>query len=170
MNLKFIKDAIYRTAFDKSDFLKKLWIKNTNFKIDSEIPWTPLKKELKDCKIALVTTAGLHHTFQEPFDMQDIDGDWGYREIDLSKKETFSITHNYYDKSDALKDINIVLPVDRINELVKEKLIGELNIYAYSFMGHILNQYLDKFINISAFDVAHKLKEQNVDIALLTPA
>ncbi len=170
MNLKYIKDLIFRIAFDKSDLLKKIWIKNTKFKKAPEIPWTPLNKPLKDCKIALITTAGIHHNFQEPFNMQDKNGDWSFRELGLEKKETFTITHDYYNKTDALKDINIVLPIDRVNELVNEKLIGSLNLYAYSFMGHILNEYIEQFINISAIEVAEKLKKQNVDIALLTPA
>ena len=39
------------------------------------IPWTPINKPLNDCKLAVVTTSGVHHRDQEPFDMQDSDGD-----------------------------------------------------------------------------------------------
>ena len=44
-----------------------------------DIPWTPIKKPLAESKIALVTTAGVHHGHQKPFNMQDSTGDSTYR-------------------------------------------------------------------------------------------
>jgi D-proline reductase (dithiol) PrdB len=45
------------------------------------IPWTPLRKPLSECTVALVTTAGVHLKGQKPFDMSDPDGDPSFREI-----------------------------------------------------------------------------------------
>jgi len=45
-------------------------------------PWTPVNKPLGESRVALVTTAGVHHKGQQPFDMQDAEGDPSFREID----------------------------------------------------------------------------------------
>ena len=42
---------------------------------ETAIPWCPVHKPLAESKIALVTTAGLHHRGQQPFDMLDRRGD-----------------------------------------------------------------------------------------------
>ena len=39
------------------------------------IPWKPLNKPLADCRLALVTTAGVHLAGQNPFDVSAKEGD-----------------------------------------------------------------------------------------------
>jgi D-proline reductase (dithiol) PrdB len=74
-----------------------------------DVPWTPVTKLLKNSKVAIVTTAGVHHRSQKPFDMQDAEGDSTFREIDVRKPVSdLMITHDYYDHTGADKDINIV--------------------------------------------------------------
>ena len=66
------------------------------------IPWALPQKPLAECKLALVTTSGVHHSSQEPFDMQDSDGDPSFRAIDgATIGNDYKITHDYYDHSDA---------------------------------------------------------------------
>jgi D-proline reductase (dithiol) PrdB len=48
----------------------------------STIPWCPVTLPLERSKIALVTTAGIHHKDQHPFDMFDAMGDPTFRVID----------------------------------------------------------------------------------------
>lgn len=43
------------------------------------IPWTPVTKPLETSKVAVVTTAGIHHKGQIPFEMGDSDGDPTFR-------------------------------------------------------------------------------------------
>ncbi len=77
------------------------------------IPWTPVRKPLRDSMIAVVTAAGVHHRDQKPFDMKDPNGDPTFRQIDVRRPLTdLVITHDYYDHSDADRDINIVFPVE----------------------------------------------------------
>ncbi len=138
---------------------------------EGEIPWTQPKVPLAKCKVALVTTSGVHHRGQPPFDMQDAEGDPSFREID---GETiggdFLITHDYYDHSDAEKDLNIVLPLERLREMVGEGLIGKLARKHYSFMGHIDGRHIPALITRSAPEIARRLKADGVDVVLLTPA
>jgi|MudIll2142460700_1097286.scaffolds.fasta_scaffold09893_4 D-proline reductase (dithiol) PrdB len=135
-----------------------------------EIPWTPLRKALSDSTLAVVTTAGVHDKADKPFDMTDPNGDPTFREIDISKPLTdLMITHDYYDHTDADKDINIVFPIDRLREFEKEGTIGGLSGRHYGFMGHIMGPHIDTLMKITAPDVANRLKSDLVDIVLLTP-
>lgn len=135
-----------------------------------EIPWTPVTKKLNESIVALVTTAGVHHRDQEPFDMKDPNGDSSFRVIDVTKPLTeLKITHDYYDHADADRDINIVFPVERLREFEQEGLIGRLADRHYGFMGHIMGPHLPTLINKTAPEVARLLKAVSVDIVLLTP-
>ena len=134
------------------------------------IPWTPVTKPLHQSRVALITTAGVHHRNQTPFNMLDPNGDPTYREIDGTKPlSDLMITHDYYDHADADRDMNIVFPLDRLKEFEKEKYIGEIADLHYSFMGHIVGPYIPVLIAKNAPEVAQKLKADGTDIALLTP-
>ena len=135
-----------------------------------DIPWAPVTTTLENSKIAVVTTAGVHHKDQEPFNMKDRDGDPSYRIIDVTRPlSSVMITHDYYDHSDADRDINIVFPIERLKEFAKEGFIGRIADFHYGFMGHITGKHILTLINKSAPEVAARLKKDNVDIVLLTP-
>lgn len=135
------------------------------------VPWTPLTQPLSRCKVALVTTSGVHHDTQEPFNMLDGEGDPSFRTIDAATiGDHYKITHDYYDHGDAEKDLNIVLPLNRLQELQQEGVIGRLADTHYSFMGHIDGRHIVTLIGQTAKQVADKLKQDQVDVVLLTPA
>lgn len=135
-----------------------------------DIPWVDAPVPLHQAKLALVTTSGIHHRDQQPFDMKDAFGDPSYRAVDGNKLfDDFVITHDYYDHSDADKDPNIVFPLDRLKELVASKKLGSLATTHYSFMGHIDGPHIDTLIHKTAVEIAQKLRRDQVDIVLLTP-
>ncbi len=134
------------------------------------IPWTQLKKSLKDSKVAVVTTAGIHHTNQEPFDMKNPDGDSSFRVIDITRPlSSLMITHDYYDHTDADRDINIIFPVSRLKEFCNEGIIKAIANINYSFMGHINGALTNELINNTSPEVARRIKKESVDAVLLTP-
>lgn len=133
-------------------------------------PWSPLKKALKDSTVALVTTAGLHLKSQTPFDMKDSEGDATFRELPLeTPREEYMITHDYYDHSDADKDVNVVFPIDRLRELAEEGRLGALAETNYGFMGHISGGQLERLVDETAPALALKLKDAGVDVVIFTP-
>ncbi len=135
-----------------------------------DIPWTPLTKPLARCTVALVTTGGVHHRDQQPFNMNDADGDASFRVLDLERpSDSFMITHDYYDHADADRDLNIVFPVDRLREFASLGLIGSVARRAYGLMGHITGKHLVTLINRTAPEIAIALKQDRVDAVLLTP-
>ena len=134
-------------------------------------PWAPVAKPLGECRVALVTTSGVHHKGQEPFDMADSAGDPSFREIDAATiSNDYVITHDYYDHADAEKDLNIIFPLDRLRELQDEGIIGDLASRHYSLMGHIDGRHIATLVGKSAREIIDKLRQQAVDVALLTPA
>ena len=134
-------------------------------------PWQPVTKPLDQSKIALVTTAGVHHRWQTPFDMADSNGDPSFRVIDNRTIEaSYQITHDYYDRRDAQRDLNVVLPIARLKEMVEARCIGQVSTQHFSFMGHIDGSHVDRLIHESAPQVAALLKKECVDAVVLTPA
>lgn len=157
--------------FKRVPGLASRWAKRHRFIEGREIPWAPLSKPLADSVVALVTTAGVHLKSQEPFDMEDRDGDPSFREIPVdAPRADLTITHKYYDHSAADRDINVVLPLDRMNELVAERRIGGIAPVAYGFMGHIDGPHLKALIEQAAPEIARRLKADRADAVILTPA
>ncbi len=135
-----------------------------------DTPWAPLTKPLRDCTLALVTTAGVHQRDQKPFDMQDKEGDPSFRLIDLSLPATgLMITHDYYDHKDADRDLNIVFPAERLRELATQGVIGGLAGRAYGLMGHITGRHIPTLMTRTAPEIAELMKADRVDAVLLTP-
>ena len=91
-------------------------------------PFVGVKKPLEESRISLIASSGIFRDDQEPFEP---DG-WPVDEVGvrLIPKDTdgkrLKLYYNYYDHRDAVKDINCVYPVDRLQELEKEGVIGEL--------------------------------------------
>lgn len=135
------------------------------------IPWALPAKPLAEAKLALITTAGIHHRQQTPFDMDDANGDPSFRQLNGETLfDDFQITHDYYDHSDARKDPNIIFPLDRVRELASEGVVGRLAQSHYAFMGHIDGPHIATLVETTAKEVAQRLKRDQVDLVLLTPA
>jgi D-proline reductase (dithiol) PrdB len=122
-----------------------------------DIPWDPVGRSLNACKVALVTTAGVHLRDQPPFDMHHPDGDPSFKTINGSRSVAdLMITHDYYDHSDADKDINIVFPIERLRDLASEGVMGAEAETHYGFMVHITGPHIKTLISQTAPDLAEK--------------
>ncbi len=131
---------------------------------------TPLLKPLKECRVAIITTAGVHLKTDKPFDMKNSDGDASFRVVpSASIKSELMITHDYYDHSDADKDINLVFPIDRLRELEESGEIGSVSENDFGFMGHIMGKLVGELIDKSSEQILQMLIDDNVDCVLLVP-
>jgi D-proline reductase (dithiol) PrdB len=118
----------------------------------------------------VITTGGVHLTDQPPYNMADPRGDPTFRTIPAgTPRARLAITHDYYDHRDAERDLNILFPIELLRELAARGHVGALAT-CYSFMGHIEPPHVETLIKITAPQVAGKLKQDQVDAALLTPA
>jgi len=166
-----VANGILVQLFKRVPWLASRWARRHRFVEAPGIPWTPVAKPLPAMTVALVTTAGIHLKTQEPFDMIDPDGDPSFRVLPCdARREDLTITHKYYDHSAADRDINVVLPLDRMHELRAEKRIGGIAAFVYSFMGHIDGLHLKSLMEQTAPEVARLLKRDGADAAILTPA
>ena len=127
-------------------------------------PWTPLRRDLRRCKAALVTTAGLRLKTQHMF----APGSADFREISVyCSPDDMAFDFTNYDPSEAEKDLNVVLPVDRLKDLVDRGTIQGLNETFFSFFGGCSEP---EGLGDSAHRVAAKLRQHGCDVVFVVPA
>jgi D-proline reductase (dithiol) PrdB len=126
------------------------------------IPYTPLKRELKDCRVGLVTTSGAYVEGMEPFTENDI----SFRLIpgDTDTKK-IRFVPGHFDTSKGALDANIMFPVDRLKELLAAGEIGKISDYHVS-MG--LTTELRKLKEQASWDIAESVAKTRPDIVVLT--
>jgi D-proline reductase (dithiol) PrdB len=164
------KNTLLVQAFKRLPWLAERWAKSHQFIEAQDIPWASLSKPLRESRIAMVTTAGVHLRSQPPFDMEDPDGDATFRAFPIdADRADLIITHKYYDHAAADRDINVVLPIDRLRELQAEGVIGGIGHTLYSFMGHIDGPHLKTLIQQTAPEVAERLVRDGAEAIFLTP-
>ena len=143
-------------------------------RFDGPIPWTPLNKPLKETTFSLVTSAGVSHKSDPPFDMegekkQPTHGDPSYRTISRDTKSGDIDVNHLHIKTDYIKrDVNVMLPLERMAEMEKEGIIGRLAQTTYSFYGFQLQG--NGFLTTAILPMADQMKEEGVEAVLLTPA
>jgi len=102
--------------------------------VNDAAPWTPLKKPVAQCKLALMSSGGILYRDQPRFHREDA----SYRRIPKqARREDLDIWHFGYPTKDAQSDPNCVFPIERLREFEAEGAIGELSDPAFSFMGGI---------------------------------
>lgn len=123
--------------------------------------------KLKQRRVALVSTAGLHVRGDKPFGAGAASMD--YRVIPGEVKAGDLVMSHMsvnYDRSGFQQDWNVAFPLDRLKELARDQVIGSVAAFHYSFMGAVspVTQYEPK-----ASELAALLKRDKVDAVLLCP-
>ena len=140
----------------------------------SVIPFTPLAKPLRECTIALVSTAGIARNDDRPFDQERERRDpwWGdpsFRVIPLGSTEAdVRLYHLHIDPRFGQADLDVVLPMRRLTELAQQAVVGRAAARHYSIMGYILEP--DVLVNETAPAIAERMHADGVDAAALVPA
>ncbi|MCW5983418.1 MAG: hypothetical protein KIT09_35325 [Bryobacteraceae bacterium] len=135
--------------------------------------WRPgacLRKPLSEARIALITTAAFHLPDQPPFNETVRGGDYSYREIPAaSDARQLRIAHrsDAFDDAGLRADPNLALPLERLDELAREGIIGEVSPRHFSFMGSIPAP--SRLVKTTAPEVAARLLDDKADAVLLTP-
>jgi D-proline reductase (dithiol) PrdB len=148
----------------------RLYLKAYRWRRIDPVPWTPLKKPLKDCRLALISSAAIVTADQDPFDNFLRIGDTGIREISWDVDVgTLRETHRSkaFDHIGIHQDPNLAFPVDRLREMADAGFVGSLNHRYFSIMGSITAPVKLKQHTIP--QVVPKLVEDQVDIVLLIP-
>ena len=101
---------------DLSEFSKtvQLFMRAYPWRRIDPVPWSPLSKPLSECRVALISSAGLIAPEQAPFDDSMLGGDPSFREIPAEiEPATLRDTHSSdsFDHSGVEQDPNLAFPL-----------------------------------------------------------
>lgn len=134
------------------------------------VPCATLAKPLAECRVALVTTAGLVPRGEPSFDDGTRGGDWSYRVLpaatDLATLGEFQRSGSF-DHTGIARDRNLAFPLDRLRDLASDGTIGAVAPRHLSFMGSITAP--GRLVRDSIPEATQLLVDDAVDVALLVP-
>lgn len=118
---------------------------------------------LDERRVALISTAGLMHAGDRPFSLGSAD----YRVIDTEDPRPLQMSHisTNFDRSGFAQDLNVVFPIDLLQELADGGQVGSVARYHYAFMGATEPKQLEP----AARDLAGVLAADGVDLVCLIP-
>jgi glycine/betaine/sarcosine/D-proline reductase family selenoprotein B len=148
----------YRTAFSTYPFVR-----------NEHAPWARVAKPLHESVVALVSTGGFYVRGVQPaFAAANIEGDLSYRAFSRTVPPgQLGIAHDHFPHRYAEADINTILPLNHMSDFEREGLIGECEDTIYSITGYLTNTAV--FMQTTAQEIAQRLKDAQVDVALLIP-
>ena len=120
---------------------------------------------LNERRVAIVTTSGVHCRNDRPF---TIDPNDFYRVIPGTVDAgDLVMSHGAasFDRSGFQRDCNVVFPIDRLRELLDERIIGSLADFHYS----VSSAHQGSDFEAPMKEVAGLLKKDKVDAVVLTP-
>ena len=191
---KFFQELLWKLgdAFDDGNFAPIVehvctWQKLAYFSTGKKFtyddgPFNPLPKPVSDSRLALITSTGHFVDGQdpEPLGVKNMTQQEAIEKIvDFVKaapqlsavpvdtpENKLRVRHGGYDIRGVQADPNVAFPLQRLQELEREGVIGQLARQAYSFVGacsqkRLLTQTGPQWIEI--------FKEQQIDAALLVP-
>ena len=130
-----------------------------------DVPWTT-PKPLHESRVAIVTTAGLRVENNADWNA----GDQSFTQIP-DDAENLMLAHYSpnFDRVGWVLDKNVVFPIDRLYELAEDGIIGSVAKTHISFMGAQPDHTLETIRLDSGPAAAKLLKDDEVDLVLLTP-
>jgi D-proline reductase (dithiol) PrdB len=152
--------------------LVRTWTERDGARVD-EIPWTPLPRPLRECRVALVSSSAIALRADAPFDQEGERrnpwwGDPSFRVIPRGTRTAdVRVWHLHVDPALAEADLNCALPLDRLDELAGEGAIGAAARSHYSFMGYVLKPR--ELLERSVPAMIGRMREEGVDAVALVP-
>ena len=133
------------------------------------VPLAKLKKPFAESRLTFVSTSGVQPKGTLPFDTAHPIGDYTFRPVPSdSKPSDLEIHQLKYPTAGAERDLNVIFPIERLQELAKEKVIGGLTRNFFSFIGY--NMDAERLEKTLAEDIADAVEVEKPDAALLAPA
>jgi hypothetical protein len=147
-----------------------------------DVPFAPLKKPVAQTRLTLVTSSGhfVHGDDPEPFGVKNMTQKEAMARIDEfiktepvlsaipieTPRARLRVRHAGYDIHGAEADPNVALPLERLRELQKEGVVGEIAPVAYSFVGATAQIRL---LRHSGPQWIERFKQEGIEAALLIP-
>lgn len=136
---------------------------------EDQVPLARLSKPLSRCRVGFVSTSGVQPKDSLPFDVVHPVGDYSFRRFssDISVDD-LEIHQLKYPTFGANRDLNVIYPIERLRELVRDGVIGGLTGNLYSFIGY--NMDPDRLEETLAEELADAFLDERADIVLAAPA
>lgn len=137
---------------------------------ETYVPAARLAKPLSECRAVFISSSGVHLKSAPPLDVCHPFGDFRFRRVPSTARHDDLIIHQLkYPHDDADLDVNVIFPVERLQELAAEGVVGALTANFFSFIGY--NMDPGRFEATTAQDIAAAVaEEEHADVALLAPA
>lgn len=126
------------------------------------IPYTPLKRDLKECRIALVSTSGAYVEGMQPFSENDLSFRLIPNDTDTKK---IRFVPGHFDTSKGAEDANIMFPLDRLRELAAA---GEVGTLAEHHISMGLTTELRKLKEVVSWEIAEAVMKMRPAVVVLT--
>lgn len=121
--------------------------------------------QLADATVAIVTSAALHASDDDAFTA----GDAGYRLIDRDRRDlVLGHWSPNFDRTAVAMDLNVVYPIDRLEELAQRGVIGGVAPRHVSFAGNQPDDVATIRLDTGP-SAAAELRADGVDVAIFTP-
>jgi D-proline reductase (dithiol) PrdB len=159
-----------RMRADELPLWERTLIASYHWRRVNPVPGSTLRKPLPDCRVALVTTAGLVPRGTRPFDLGRLGGDPTFRIIPADAALSALELHHRsqaFDRTAAAADVNVAFPLERLRACAEAGDVGEVAPRHLSFMGSITAPARLRKEHAPA--AADLLVEDKVDVALLAP-
>jgi D-proline reductase (dithiol) PrdB len=127
--------------------------------------FTTPARPLAESTVAIVTSAALHRMDDDGFTQ----GDTSYRTIDRSDRDlVLGHWSPNFDRSGFAIDLNVVYPIDRLEELAEAGVIGAVAPHHYAFAGNQPDTVSEILLDTGPACAAD-LVADGVDVVVLTP-
>ncbi len=127
--------------------------------------FTPLAKPLSEARVALVTSAALHRPDQDRFSPSDT----GFRALHRTDRNiVMGHWSPNFDHTGFQIDLNVVFPLDRLEELAADGVIGDVAPRHFAFAGNQPETVSEVRLDTGPA-CAQEMLSDGVDVVVLTP-
>ena len=149
------------TRITEMPAVARSFISNLDLPVVDEPDWT-IPSPPQERRVSIVTTAAVSKRGDKPFS-------WLARDHRVFNKNDRDLVMTHvaveFDRSAWQQDLNVIIPLDRLEEMANDGEIGSVADEHYSFMGAADPVTMEK----SARAVAAKMKQEGVDTVFLIP-
>ncbi len=160
-------------------YFKQGYDKTYNWAANDTAPFTPLTKPLSQSRVVLISTAGFTLVPDGGFSEEELrrvksgGSNMGSYDMevfpipsDLPEEKILYVVGNHDRGQSDMSDVNSYFPLTRLREFQAEGVLGSL---ATDFFRLKENYSQRKTLEVDAPEVLRRCREDNVDVALLTP-
>ncbi len=136
---------------------------------DDLVPLASLRRPMSQSRLSFVSTSGVQLRGTLPFDVVHPVGDYTFRRVPSDSSPTELEIHQLkYPTDGAHRDLNVIFPIERLQELRDEGVVGALTPNLFTFIGYNMDPALLE--RTLAEDLAQAVADEEPDLVLLSAA